>query len=367
MVSLNKVSLISSPLGKKIYKTLRQLKYRLAWLYDTLETEFNFRFRRAAVQSTMEQVRGIPRNLHIEATNVCNAKCTFCAYPQMERAKETMPMDTFKAIIDEYVDMGGRGVSLTPIVGDPFVDRHLFERLDYLNQKSEIQGFYFYTNAILMKPAVIDRLLAYSDKLSIFVSFGGFDRKTYKAIMGVDYFDLVCANIEAFVAAKRQSQSSIAFSLALRCPPSNWQGKFWEKCQAYQQQGLMKIEVIHTFDSWAGKVRTQDLEQVGLDATQPPYKRGACELLFAKPIVLANGKINACACRDVEAELIVGDLADAPLKEIWAGQGISNIIEQHERGDFPEVCRRCTWYNSIYNTRRRQLRINQVTQSWEPD
>lgn len=129
----------------------------------------------------------------------------------------------------------------------------------------------------------------------------------------------------------------------------------------------MKIEVIHTFDSWAGKVKNPDLERVGLEATQPPYKRGACELLFAKPIVLANGKVNACACRDVEVELIVGDLADAPLKEIWAGQGIDSIIDQHERGDFPEVCRRCTWYNSIYNNRRRQLRINQVTRSWEPD
>jgi len=367
MIASTKGLLTSSPLGRKAYEALRQLKYRLFWLYDTLETELNFRFRRATTLSEMERVRKVPRNLHIEATNVCNAKCTFCAYPQMERAKETMPMDTFKTIIDEYVEMGGKGVSLTPIVGDPFVDRHLFERLDYLNQKPEIRGFYFYTNAILMKPVIIDRLLAYSEKLSIFVSFGGFDRETYKAIMGVDYFDLVCQNIEAFIVAKQRSQSDLAFSLALRCPLSNWRGEFWEKCQTYKQQGLMKIEFVHTFDSWAGKVKNQDLERVGLTATRPPYKRGACELLFAKPIVLANGKVNACACRDVEAELIVGDLTDAPLKEIWAGQGINNIIEQHEQGDFPEVCRRCTWYNSIYNTRRQQLRINSVTQAWEPD
>lgn len=346
---------------------VRTLKRHLSRLYNALETEFNFRFRRAKIRAEMEQVRQFPRNLHLEGTNICNAKCTFCAYPQMERAKETMPMETFGRIVDEYVEMGGRGVSLTPIVGDPFVDRHIFERLDYLDQKPGIQGFYFYTNGILMKPAISDRLVSYGEKLHVFVSFGGFDRETYKAIMGVDYFDLVCKNIEAFVEAKRRTDSQTPFTLALRCPTSNWRGEFWAKCKAYEQAGLMNIHFVQTFDSWAGKVKTTDLEQVGLDATLAPYKRGACELLFAKPIVLANGKVNACACRDVEAELIVGDLNHTSLKDLWAGQGIDEIIERHEQGDFPEVCKRCTWYNSIYNTRKRQLHVNWVAQSWSDD
>jgi radical SAM protein with 4Fe4S-binding SPASM domain len=365
------VNLPSSPAsGRKFPQKLvdlKTMKRHLIRLYNTLETEFNFRFRRAAIRAEMEQVRQFPRNLHIEGTNVCNAKCTFCAYPQMERAKETMPMETFQRIVDEYVEMGGKGVSLTPIVGDPFVDRHIFERLDYLNQKPEIRGFYFYTNGILMKPAIIDRLLTYSEKLHVFVSFGGFDRETYKAIMGVDYFDLVSKNIEAFMAAKQRTGSRMRFDLALRCPPSSWTGEFWAKCNAYKQQGLMNIHSAETFDSWAGKVNPAELKQVGLVPTLPPYKRGACELLFAKPIVLANGKVNACACRDVEAELIVGDLTETPLKELWAGQEINNIIEQHEQGNFPDVCRRCTWYNSIYNTRKRQLRVHRVAKSWDQD
>ena len=63
-----------------------------------------------------------------------------------------------------------------------------------------------------------------------------------------------------------------------------------------------------------------------------PYKRGACELLFTKPVVLANGDVNACACRDVEAELVVGNVNETPLAEVWAGDGIDGLIEQHEAG-----------------------------------
>ncbi|NJP11741.1 MAG: radical SAM protein [Leptolyngbyaceae cyanobacterium RU_5_1] len=346
---------------------LKTLKRHLVRLFDAAQTEFNFRFRRKAIRDEMAEIRKFPRNLHIEGTNICNAKCTFCAYPQMERARETMPMETFRRIIDEYVEMGGRAVSLTPIVGDPFVDKHIFERLDYLNQIPDIKGFYFYTNGILMKPHVSQRLLEYGEKLHVYVSFGGFDRDTYKAIMGVDYFDLVCQNIEALIEAKRNTGSLTGFTLALRCPASNWHGDFWAKYKTWEQVGLAAMSFVGAFDSWAGKVKAEDLRNVGLEPTLHPYKRGACELLFMKPIVLANGKVNACACRDVEAELIVGDLNQMPLSELWAGQGIDDVIERHERGDFPEVCKRCTWYNSIYNLRKRQTHINWAAQGWNEE
>lgn len=339
---------------------LDSVDYYLTVLPELLSVEYNFWFRRRAIQKELETLRQLPRNLHIEGTNVCNAKCVFCAYPQMQRAKTTMPLQEFQRIVDEYVAMGGRYVSLTPIVGDPFVDSHLFERLDDLDRRPQIQGFDFYTNGILMKPSVSSRLLNYQQKLHIHLSFGGFDRATYRTMMGVDYFDLVCRNIEALMAAKRASGSATRISLALRCPRSRWLGPFWEQCQTYEQDGLLDMHFVGHFDSWAGKVKDVDLQRVGLDPVPPPYKRGACELLYLKPVILADGRVNACACRDVEAELIVGDLKQSSLVDVWDGHPIATLIQQHERGDFPEVCQRCTWYTSVYNLQKRHARINQT-------
>ncbi|MBW4694000.1 MAG: radical SAM protein [Lyngbya sp. HA4199-MV5] len=339
---------------------LRPSRHYLGWLLDLVATEYCFRLQRRSIRQILEATRQLPQNLHLEGTNICNAKCVFCAYPQMERAKETMPMEQFRRIVDEYVAMGGKYVSLTPIVGDPFVDRDLFQRLDDLYQRPQIEGFDFYTNGILMKRQLSEKLLRYGDKLHIQVSWGGFDRQTYHAIMGVDYFDLVRRNIEAFIEAKRKAGSSMRFSLALRCPPSNWVGDFWEQCQHYIQEGLLDLQKVVMFDSWAGKVDGEALKNVGLEAVLPPYKRGACELLFRKPVVLANGKVNACACRDVEAELIIGDLNESSLAEIWTGHAIDELIDRHERGDFPDVCKRCTWYTSIYNPRKCNARINKA-------
>ncbi|MDJ0736163.1 MAG: radical SAM protein [Nostocaceae cyanobacterium] len=358
---MKKLKKIIHPKIKKI------IKLRLDYVLDCISTEYNFRFRRQQIQSELESIRKIPRNLHIEGTNICNAKCTFCAYPQMERVKETMSMLEFQRIINEYVAMGGNYVSLTPIVGEPFVDRYLFERLDYLNRTPEIKGFYFYTNGILMKPHVSEKLISYGEKLSIYVSWGGFDRQTYKATMGVDYFTLVRQHIEEFINIKRTSNSATALTIALRCPMSNCQGELWEKFQQWRREGLINWYSIDAYDTWAGKVKAEDLKKVGLQPTIMPHKRGACELLYMKPIILANSKVNACACRDVEAELIIGDLKQESLSEIWAGKEIDKIIERHENGDFPDVCKRCTWYTSIYNSRKRHSRIYKDALHWSED
>jgi hypothetical protein len=167
--------------------------------------------------------------------------------------------------------------------------------------------------------------------------------------MGVDQFERVQRRIEAFIDAKRRTGSSIGF--VIKCA-----GAFWETIGAWRDEGVLGIELDGDgFDTWAGKISRAHLRRVGLRPMPMPHKRGACEKLHTKPVVLADGRVNACACRDVEAELVVDDLERSSLAAIWNGKGIDDLIDRHERGDFPDVCRRCTFYVSVYNQRRGAL------------
>lgn len=336
---------------------------------DVVNTEYHFRLKRGAIRSQLEGLRRIPRGLHVEGTNICNARCVFCAYPQMERRKQTMSMEDFERVVAEYLEMGGRHVSLTPIVGDPFVDKHVFERLDYLMGLERVSGISFYTNAILMTADRSERLMGYAEKLHVHVSWGGFERETWNTIMGVEKFEEARDAVLDFIAIKRRSGSRIPFTLALRCPDSACTGELWETLEAARREGLVEIAGMPDYDSWAGMIAPEALHAVGLEPRKMPYKRGACELLFTKPVVLASGEVNACACRDVEAELIVGDIHEQPLSEIWAGPGIDEIIESHERGDYPDVCRRCTYFISVYNSRRSRTFDNhgELAGNWSED
>lgn len=326
-----------------------------AWVrhvLDVVNTEYHHRFARKEIRERLESLRRIPRGLHVEGTNICNAECVFCAYPRMERRKTTMSMEDFRRVVGEYLAMGGRHVSLTPIVGDPFVDKHLFERLDLLMDEPRVVGISFYTNAILMTPEKSARLMRYAAKLHVHVSWGGFDEDTWNAIMGVAKFPAARDAVRGFLAEKRRTGSQIPFTLALRCPDSAKHGPLWTELDSARKEGLVEVAGMPDYDSWAGKVADAELEKVGLRPRRMPYKLGACELLFTKPVVLANGDVNACACRDVEAELVVGNVKDEPLASIWAGRKIDEIVEAHERGEYPDVCRRCTYFVSVYNSRR---------------
>src|SRR5262245_49030928 len=83
---------------------------RLRYALDVLDTERHFRFARRRIRARLEELRPLPRGLHIEGTNICNARCVFCAYPQMERRKQTMSMEDFRRVVDDYVAMGGHHV-----------------------------------------------------------------------------------------------------------------------------------------------------------------------------------------------------------------------------------------------------------------
>ena len=344
-------------LASRVKRGLRAMvpKGAVPWLRhaaDVLNTEYHFRLRRKAVRARLEALRPLPRGLHIEGTNICNAECVFCAYPQMERRKKVMPLADFERVLDEYIAMGGQAVSLTPIVGDPFVDKFMFERLDLLQARPQIRQIGFYTNAILMQGEKAERLFDYEDKLHVHVSWGGFDAPTWNRIMGVKKFEAARDAVLAFVQRKAERGSPIPFTLALRCPPEACSGPLWDELKGYEARGLIEIAALPDYDSWAGKIEDEALREVGLTPRKMPYKRGACELLFTKPVVLADGRVNACACRDVEAELIVGDVNDQPLHEVWAGDRINDLIEAHERGDYPDVCKRCTYFVSVYNSRK---------------
>ena len=328
-------------------KARRRLRTAL-WLRG-LATEWQYRLRRPAVKRRLQQAAEVPRGLHLEATNICNARCIFCAYPQMERPKVSMDMDLFQRVLDQYEAMGGRHVSLTPIVGDPFVDRLLFERLDVLAARLSIQSFYFFTNAILMTPETVERLLSYGSRLRICVSMGGFDRETYDRLMGVDRFAKVWGHLREYVERSRAYADRPRLEIHLRCAETDCRGEAWLELKGWEKEGLAQIFAIETYDSWAGKIDAHDLEKHGLRATRQVHRRGACELLYMKPVVLADGRVNACACRDVEAELIVGDLEQNSLGEIFDGEPLQDLRRRHEAGDYPEVCRRCTYYVSVYD------------------
>ena len=79
-------------------------------------------------------------------TNICNAKCSFCAYPKVVENKTlqtgVMSFDIFKKAVDEWAAVGGQNLDLTPVVGDPLVDPGVLDKVDYAVNRARIKNVY---------------------------------------------------------------------------------------------------------------------------------------------------------------------------------------------------------------------------------
>lgn len=316
----------------------------------------NYLFRKPEMLNTLVAYGALTRNLYIEGTNVCNADCVFCGYGQMKRPKLTMSMEFFKDVIEQYVALGGRAVGFTPIVGDPLIDRFLFERLDYLEGTPQIQNVGFYTNGIGLIPPKVDRLLSYKRlTINLNISFGGFDAPTFKSVMGVDQFDRVEPNVLYLLDVLEQKpHPNLHVKIDYRCPQTHegQLNRLGERIKDCVAKGLIRHDTLNgVFDSFGGLISDANLASAGLRRNMAVPKTGPCEILFTKPIVLADGRVNACAERDLEATLIIGDLKKESLREILSGPRRQALIQGFYQNQLSKVCQGCTVYQSIYNPR----------------
>ena len=85
--------------------------------------------------------------------------------------------------------------------------------------------------------------------------------------------------------------------------------------------------------------------------------------MFTDVQVMATGIVNACACRDVDATLRIGDLKEQPLKEILSSRNptYTGLIREQQEGRFRPICRSCDYYKSIYRQRSLNRKLGRQT------
>jgi sulfatase maturation enzyme AslB (radical SAM superfamily) len=318
-------------------------------------TVMNYFLNRREIQMKVERHVPLPRNLYFEGTNICNADCVFCPYTRMERPKKTMSMDFFRNVVGQYVEMGGRAVGFTPIVGDPMVDKFLLDRLEYLDSLKQITKVGFYTNGIALTPEKVDRLVEFKNTtINLNISFGGHDRATFQKMMGVDRFHLVQKNVLYLLdVLENKGHDRFIVKIDFRCPDPDNPDPFGRRVHECISSGLLRMDSLEgSYDTFGGYMTQADLDRadLGLSMDYGYPKFGPCEIPFTKPIVLADGRLNACAERDLEAVLTIGDLTRESLKDVLYGPRMQEFVRQfYEPHLLPEVCQKCTVYQSVYN------------------
>jgi hypothetical protein len=266
-----------------------------------------------------------------------------------------MTMATFCNVVDQAIEMGFQQFGLTPLTGEPFMDSGFIEKLHELEARAGVTGYHFYTNFTIPDARDIKELASLTKLQYVHISLYGHDLETFQSITrkpASAYIRLV-RNLETLNEVLQTSLHRPWVRLSWRTTKALAQGHAWSGLQeivrAIEQRCGLEVPVTTAYNNWGGAITESDLEGLDMVLAPAPVKDTPCALIFYRLIVLADGRVNACACRDVDGTLVIGDVHQAPLAWILStgNSRYADIIREQVEGHFRPVCRACDFYQSI--------------------
>jgi radical SAM protein with 4Fe4S-binding SPASM domain len=289
-------------------------------------------------------------------TNICNAKCTFCAYPKVVANKTlqtgVMSFEIFKKAVDEWAALGGQSLDLTPVVGDPLVDPGILDKVDYAVNRAGLKDVYLTTNAILINKNDTYKKLIDLGIAAVFISTQGASREVYEKIYGVKHYDEAMSGIRNLMEYNRAKGEPARIVVRFRNhekPSEIIRSPDFKKNIAPFLSERVRINFTVDFDNWGGTIKPEDMSGFMRMRQLPPMLNVPCKNLF-NFAVRHDGRVRLCGCRLTQNDnddLVVGNIKDNTLAEISTSPEAWQKIKGFYSGQRPQTCIECTFYQPI--------------------
>ncbi|MDI6794062.1 MAG: radical SAM protein [bacterium] len=289
-----------------------------------------------------------PNRLYVESTNQCNLKCIMCpnGLGLMKREKGFMEFDLFKSIIDEmspHVE-----ATTVHIWGEPLLHPRILEMIDYASSRGvEVE---MSTNAVLLNKTTANELVN-SGLQVIYLCLDGTKKETYEKIRQEATFEETKANIESFVALKREKRERGYNYLSLNIQIIEMDSTRTEIDSFVKKWSLPGVDHINVkaFDSWGSQVDGI----CGLESQKRklPPERFHCPNLWYHAHIYWDGTL-VCCDRDFEAKYPLGNVSGGVMK-VWNGDRMAGLRQKHITGNLDDVssCRDCiewSWWRPAW-------------------
>lgn len=271
-----------------------------------------------------------PREVSIETLALCNAACTFCPYPTLERQGVALERAIITRLIDE---MSGWETPffVSPFkVNEPLLDDRLPEICADIITRCPKAKLRLFTNGTPLVSRQVDWIerLPLGRLEHLWISLNSTDPDEYAELMKLSYASITkrLNELHARVAAGTFRHPVIVSRVMADDGRKNWRfandvRKHWPLFQTF----LIKR------DGWLGYV----------EPTSPEIPQAPCGRWFELSIT-AEGKAALC-CMDGTGEYSIGSILNSSLLEIY---NQPHLIERRKSAltrKGIEPCQRCTY------------------------
>ncbi|MFC2167192.1 radical SAM/SPASM domain-containing protein [Acidobacteriota bacterium] len=280
-----------------------------------------------------------PLQITIENSSICNLDCVMCKPSKSTRKRALIEEELLKDVLIQFNHLGLNYTEFHTI-NEPLLHPKLNRLLELCRTYNVNVGLS--TNGLLIKKE-IDTLNNYSDILGISVSVDGATRQTYNRIREGGEFNDLMKNIDVLMncdIVKKQGKLA-KIQVVLSNMNISEAGQFFDT--------FKQIKPYYITFSLIGNLAAED--DFYKDSKFPFYERYKSKVPCALPFnylwVLCDGKVTAC-CRDYHESLIVGNIENKPLLELWNSKEINALRKAHRSGNLCDysVCEKCERLNS---------------------
>jgi hypothetical protein len=293
-----------------------------------------------------------PLMMVIETVNICNNDCVICAYSKQTRRRGIMSDATFELALRQYVEIGGGDLSLTPVVGEVFLDKRLHSRLRAIRRYPSITKISATTNATMVRRYADAEL---SDILSFFhrikISVYGFDDDEYYAMTQSNDFDETIENIIRIL--RLAPAGAVVIGLRNLKRRSRAEGEAWISNLA-ARAGVVPPLIVSNADLYANWGVLDTSVSLPFDGSwkNPQTNTEQCLVPLIAIQVLVDGRISFCSCDnfDADSSLTLANIHDISIRNILADDHYLDLWRWEKKG-VPRFCTQCSFHVPIYTAK----------------
>jgi radical SAM protein with 4Fe4S-binding SPASM domain len=275
----------------------------------------------------------------------CNFQCTFCPTGHRDMIAETgryqgaMKFDVFKKIVDDLAAFD-KPIKVLRMYkdGEPFLNKRLADMIAYAKAAKHIEYIDTTTNGTLLTPERVGPVIeAGLDKINI--SVDGMTPETYRQFTGFNFdFKKFVENVKWLYDNKGQCEVVVKIPGELITDDQRQEffDTFGDHCDRIFVENFAPCWPNFDIEEHTGVKISKGIYQQDVGDTD------TCPYIFYGYSVNADGLVSSCFL-DWGRKLIIGDVRQQSMKEIWNSDRMSALRLQHLEGKRRQngVCGNC--------------------------
>lgn len=279
-----------------------------------------------------------PITVQLELINRCNLSCVMCYTANHKTPKAVLDLKTVRRLLEE-----GKRHDLPALMLGMGAEALLYKDIRALLESAQENGvmdIFFATNGVLLTESIAEFLVK-KRIARCWVSLDAATPETYRKIRGKDELSRIEANIRRLVDIKRREKSELP---NLRVSFCVQEANFHERL-AFVEKWKDAVDHID-FQQLTDFGFLDELMATGDVVEMPPKPEDVdldhpvCQYPFNSLNVWSSGEVTPC-CNFYGKSLVVGNVYESTLKEIWDGERLNAIRDEFRSGKLNPTCRVC--------------------------